>query len=354
MPTTTDLLDLAPNVGQRSSTIRWDVLDRTLTKIGTVTPDAQPAARVTLNIAQAIKRTLTGVMLSAGVQEEVDPFGQRLRPVWVLENGAEFPLGVFIFGSMDRIRDEWGLDARVTAVDQTIIVDQAIVYSVGLAAGDDIRAAILQQLATANVPVYDVDTRIVEQVATPILWPSGTSRLKIVNELAAMAGAFSLYFDNAGTGRIEVIPDETSGPADHEYRAGGRMLPGMVESDDLLQAPNRFLVIDTSNREAPVTGVYDVPDDAPHSFANRGFHVVEVIEEQGLTSNAAATARAYAAFVEAQGGYQWVQFSSAPDPRHDVFDTVDYLGVRYRERGWTLPLIEGGEMTHDLRRVYAL
>jgi hypothetical protein len=240
-------------------------------------------------------------------------------------------------------------------VDQTIILDQDITSSFGLAAGDSIRDAILQQFEAALVPSYVVDPEIVTTIAEPILWPIGTKRLKIVNELAAMAGAFSVYFDNDGTGRVTLIPDLSVAPVEHTYLSGGRMIAGsMVESDDLLAAPNRFQVIDSSAEATPVVGVYDVPPSAPHSFANRGFYVVETIQEQGLEDATQATARAYAAYVESQGGYQWVQFSSSPDPRHDTFDIVDYLGTRYREQGWSLPLEEGSEMTHDLRRVYEL
>ena len=51
--------------------------------------------------------------------------------------------------------------------------------------------------------------------------------------------------------------------------------------------------------------------------------------------------------------YTCVSFSSAPDPRHDTFDVIDLLGVRYREQRWSTRLEEGAVMAHDLRRVYS-
>lgn len=353
MTTAEDLLDLAPNVGQRASTIRWDVLDQTLSKIGEVQPDTDPTSRITLNVNRTVKRDLQAVTLGPSEQADLNPFAHRLRPTWVLSTGDEYPCGVFVLGSMDRLRWEWGLDARVTAVDQTIILDDPIVASIALDTGDDVRAAIVAQFVDAAVPSYNVDPEIATTIGAPILWPVGTSRLQVLNDLAAMAGAYSAFFDNDGVGRVIRIPDLTAGDPDHVYASGGRIIAGtMVESDDLLEAPNRFLVIDTSARDVPVFGVYHVPDEAAHSFVNRGFYVTETIEEQGLTSNAEAEARALAAYAQSRGGYQWVQFSSPPDPRHDTFQTVEYLGERYREQGWSLVLEEGTEMTHDLRRVY--
>lgn len=355
MPTTDELLDLAPQIGQRQSTVRWDVLDVTLTSVdqGAITPRADSTPTVAVNGNAAIKRTLSTFRLTPADQASLNPFADRLRPTWVLENGAEFPLGVFLLGSLDRLRFEYGLEAEVACVDQTLIVDTPITQSVALAAGDSLRSAIETQLAAAGVPLFDVDATITTSISAPIAWPVGTSRLRIVNDLAAMAGAFALYFDNAGVGRIRrarAIADET---ATLIYREGGRIITGsMVETDDLLDAPNRYLVIDSGAAEFPIVGLYDIPADAPHSQANRGFVVARVIDAQGLGSADQALAQAKAAYEADHGGFQWAQFSSPPDPRHDTFDAVDYLGVVYREQSWSLPLAEGAEMTHDLRRTY--
>lgn len=349
------LLDLAPSVGQRASTVRFDLLDSALAPIGRVAlPADSSRARITMSTTRAIMRDLSGLWLDPVEQAAINPFADRIRPVWILEDGSEFELGVFIFGSMDRVREEWGLDARVAGVDQTVIVDQPITETVALDQGDGIRAALSQQLTTALVPQWVIDPAITDDllVGAPIVWAVGVSRLQVINDLAALAGAFPLYFDNQGVGQIEVVV-EVSDPADHTYVSGGTIIAGsMVESDDLLDAPNQYLTIDSASPDAAISGVYDVPDSAPFSFAARGFFVVQVINEQGLVTPEQAVARGLAEYTNASATYQWVQFSSLPDPRHDTFDTVSYLGDLYREQGWALPLAEGAEMTHDLRRVW--
>lgn len=356
MATSTQLLDL-DGLGQRSADIRFDVLDQTLTRIGTIAADADAGTRVLNNSNATIKRTLQNLRLNASVQADLDPFGDRLRPMFVLENGAEYALGVFILGGIDRARWEWGLDADVAGIDQGLILDQPLERTIGYPAGTNVRDAILEQFATALVPVYDVDPTIETELPNPISWPAGTqaSRGKIINELAALAGAYSYWFDNQGTGRVLRVPDLATSVPTLVYDSDGRILHGsMVETDDILEAPNRYIVVETGNPDAAISGWYDIPDDAPHSAVNRGFVIATVIDEQGLGSVAQAEQRAQAAYAQASGTFEWVQFSSPPDPRHDTFDAVLYLGGVYREQAWSMPLIEGGEMTHDLRRVYGV
>lgn len=352
MATADDLLDL-DGVGQRASEVRFDLLDSSLQTIGTLLPDLDPTARITNNSNAAIKRQISGLRLNAAVQTDVNPITDRIRPVWVLENGSQYPLGVFLFASMDRTRYEWGLDADVEGVDQCLILDQPVERGVGFPAGTMIRAAIEDQFAAAAIKHYEVDPSITSRVGAPIHWPAGTSRMKVLNDLAAMAGAYSAYFDNDGTGIVRKVPDLSTVAPTLIYEAGGRIIHGSpVESDDLLDSPNRYIVIDSGDPNAAIVGKWDVPEDAPWSIANRGFVIARVISEQGLASVADAQARAQAAGAQDAGTFQWVQFSSPPDPRHDTFDAVQYLGATYREQKWTLPLREGDEMTHDLRRVY--
>ena len=352
MTTTDALLDL-DGIGQRQSTVRFEVLDQAdlATPIGVVHPIEDSLPSVKVATGSAIQRTIDGLRLTPTDQAFLDPFGHRLKPVWVLENGAEFPLGVFVCASMDRIRFEYGLGASVSGVDQGVIVDQPMVTSVAYEKGADISDAIRALLVGVGLPSIEVDD-LGATVESPIAWPAGTSRLEVVNKLAALGAAFPLHFTNLGVARVLKV----TAPSDPTlvYNHGGRIISdSMVETDDLLSAPNQYLVIDSGNQDAVISAVYDIPDAAPNSFVNRGFHVTEVISVQGLPPDSgfhsAAWIRARAEYETDGGGYQKVSFASPPDPRHDVLDPVEYLGVVYREVGWSLPLREGAEMKHDLR-----
>lgn len=356
---TSDQLWNLEGISQRSSEVRFDVLDIALNKVGEVKPDRDGFnPQVEHNVNRRINRTLADVRLNPGEQSDLDPLVHRIRPVWVLENGAEFPVGVYVFGKPARRRQEWGLETTLPGMDQTVLLDVALEATVAYGQGASVRDAIAEQFAIAGVPQYEVDPAITTQVANPISWPAGDDskkRLDVINALAAMGGAYSAYFDNAGVGRVLRVPDLAQSIPTLFYGDGGRILKSsMVESDDLDTAPNRYIVVDTSTPDVQVTGFYDIPDDAPNSFARTGRYVTTTIPMQGLGDEADAVAAAQAAYVQDASTFQWVQFSSPPDARHDTHDVISYRDEPYREQGWRLPLSEGAEMIHDLRRVYGV
>lgn len=351
MATTDDLLDLAPGVGQRAATFRFDVVDRGGAVIGQVQPDSSSVPVVENNINRSIKRDLRNLVLTPADEAAIDPVSDRIRPVMVLENGAQLPMGLFLFVEASTEVHGYGRTGRGSLVDQNYILDQPVATSVGYGAGAGIGLALEALFGGAGIGAYDVDAS--GTIANPIAWPAGTSRLQIMNDLAAMAGCYSVYFDNAGVGRVRPVPDLAETEPTVRYEAGRNIFEGsIIETDNLLDSPNRYIVIDSSATENPIVGVYDVPDDAPHSIPNRGFVVARVIEEQGLENVAAANARARAAAAQSAADFKWVTFDGPPDPRHDTFDIIEFLGIKHREQRWVCPLIEGAAMTHDLRRVY--
>ena len=45
--------------------------------------------------------------------------------------------------------------------------------------------------------------------------------------------------------------------------------------------------------------------------------------------------------------------STAPDPRHDGYDVIRWDGANWMELAWSMEMVDGGEMTHLLRKSYA-
>jgi hypothetical protein len=157
------------------------------------------------------------------------------------------------------------------------------------------------------------------------------------------------YFDHNGIMRFRVQVTAAS-MAEVSYEDGLNIYAdSIVESDNSLDAPNRFIVIDTSNTETPIVGVYDVDPGLPYSAFNRGFVTTELIQRQGLGSAAQAT---QAAAVAAQ---EWeivttVEFQGPLDPRHDGWTVIEFRGARYLESSWSMTLKEGSPMNHTARR----
>jgi hypothetical protein len=358
--TAAEILDLPLNIGQVRSTVEWDVLDSNLEFLFQIHPITSNVPSVAVQSTATVKRTLSGMWLDPYDEQLIDVLSMRIRPYWVLDDAlrTRFPLGVFLFSDANRNRSTAGLDLKGTLYDQTVIIDQGLSHTYGLPSGYLITDALTELAAGVGisgtliqVDVSDATTYI------DIGWRAGTSRYDIMSELATMAGFYPPYFDNNGVLRFKLAPSTlVDVPMDHTYNTtpSSRLIAGTLEeSDDLITAPNRYLVVSTAATGAEVSGYYDLPASAPQSFANRGYLVVKRIDAQGIKNSAAATKRAQLEAIIDYNSFNWVSFDATPDPRHDIFDTVQYLDNNYREVGWTLRLKPGGQHSHKIRKIYS-
>lgn len=357
MPTAQQLLDL--EVARRASTFRFALLDRDLNEIGDLKVADGPAPTIENNSNRAIKRTLSGLVLDPSQVGEIDPLTHRVRVSMILGEVA-YPLGVFLFSGFDRTVKSFGTVPAPTMHDQGVILDQGMPRSWSNSPGTLVTDSLERLLADLPLPAgWEIEassTRVSTSAA--MSWPAGTTRSKILNETAAVAGFYSGFFDNSGVLRYQSPPSlGVDDPATHDYRTDinpSRILSdSIVLSDDLLDAPNRYIVVDSAGTETPVVGVFDVPDEAPQSAANRGYVVARVYDAQGVGSTAQANAMAKRYFLSGRS-FEWLTFEGANDPRHDTFDTVNVLGQVYREASWSMRLSSGGSMTHQLRRTYGV
>lgn len=357
--TAAEILDLPLNIGQVRSTVEWDILDQNLEFLFKVNPITDTVPSVAVNSTATIKRTLSGLYLDPFDQDRINVLTMRIRPYWVLEDAltTRFPLGVFLFSDATRNRTTAGLDLKGTLYDQTVIVNQGLARTYSVADDALITDALLD--LAAGVGIAGARIIIEPSDATTyvaIAWRAGTSRYDIMSELATMAGYYPPYFDNDGILRFKLAPSTlVDVPMDHTYNVtpSSRLIDGSLdESDDLINAPNRYLVVSTAATGVEVSGYYDLPASAPQSYANRGYLVVKRIDAQGLKNNAACTKRAQLEAIIDYNSFSWVAFDATPDPRHDIFDTVQYLEENYREVGWTLRLKPGGQHSHRIRKIY--
>lgn len=347
------LLDL-DGVSRRAESVQWDVLDADLVVIGSVTPIYEQPATVTNNVNRTIKRSCEPVRLAGADAAAINPLSDRLRPSWVLATGDRYPLGVFLWADNSRLIGSGGDETSGSLNDQTMILDQAVERTVGYDAGTSVTSALDALAAEAGLPVVYVEPSNY-RLGAPVVWPVGTTRLAIMAELCGMIGYYSPYFDNWGTFVCRSVPDLTVTNAEHVYEAGltSRIYDGsIVESDDTLEAPNRYIVRGSGANDIPVSAFYDIPADAPHSIQNRGRIIADVYEPQGVETSEQALAAAIARYVQESHTYRWIEFDSPPDPRHDTFGIVQFLGDLYREQEWRLTLAPGASMAHSLRRIY--
>lgn len=354
---TEDLLGLV-GLSARSTAYRFELLDNTEKVIGELHPardDSTPV--ITHDTTRTICRDMANLTLIPSEAAAVNPLSDRVRPWLMLANGAEFPLGVFLFADASTPRHSYG-DSMVGAlVDKGLILDQGIPETVGISAGADVRNLAVRLLA--DVGLISVVESGVQDVQAPMAWPGGTSRWQVLADLGYNVGWSPPWFDHDGVCRIERVVDPSLDDVEVTY-TDTVYAESPVGTNDLLHAVNRTIAISSDSAAQAFVGIYDVPSSEPHSFYARGFRVVEVFNVQGIGSQAQIdkAARTLALTTGAhrpvQPSVQHIVFNGPPDPRHDGYTVVEVFGLRWVEESWSLTLSPVGPMSHTLRSGAAL
>jgi len=347
------LLELPPWLGQRQATFRFDLVNGVTNEIkDPLTPIR--GATLTHDTGQIIKRQLS-MTLGAYDTARVSLLQDRVLPWMVFPNGEEYPLGRFMFTDSSRQVFTSGKISNVVLNDEMYLVDQQMetgfsAITTGTnAAGSDVEQCIGRLLYPLPV-TYRAE---MSPYFSNSSWGAGTRRGSILEDLSLTGDYFSPWFDNEGVLRFIRSFNPAFKVPDFDWDSGNQVLRStIIENDDLLNAPNRFIVISNSSatKNVAVYGSADAPVTSPHSISQRGFVVASVQDLQLLTSaQCTAVAKNY---VERQTVFESVKLTTAPDPRHDSYNVINWQGDLWLELAWSLTLMEGEPMQHTLRKAY--
>jgi hypothetical protein len=198
-------------------------------------------------------------------------------------------------------------------------------------------------------------------------WMAGTSRKAVMESIAQLGGYLPPAFDGDGVLRIRLQFDPTEGTPDFDFDDLQNVVAESVtRSDSTIYAPNRIVVVSnggntyggSSSEKNPVDPIdpgpmmafCDVPSSAPHSILNLGFARPR-IEEIQATSVAQCQAVADL-YCLTQTVAEEAQLSTALDPRHQSWNTIQFQEKRWLEASWSMTLVAGGDMRHSLQRSY--
>lgn len=351
-------LDLDKWVGQRQATYRFQLIHgpsgqelRDLTPVKT--------AKLSHTSGQAIPRQ-SNVRFDVTGTKKIDTLTDRVL-IWMIIKGQQYPLGRYMFADQLRFPNTGGLRSDTTLVDESFLVDQQISESFSAqinTSGVFASPALVSDtiaLALAGLPV----SLIVEPspFRTIGVWPIGTRRGQIMQDLSVDGDYWAPYMDNQGRYRFKRTFDPATAVPTFDFDSGNKVLRSSItQVDDALSAANRFIVVGNGaigadgQQAAPMVGRYDIPASAPHSIENRGFVIVEQ-EDRQVASAAEAQAAATTLGLR-QTIYERAELVTAPDPRHDGYDVVRWLGSQWLELAWDMTLTEGGPMRHLLRKAY--
>jgi hypothetical protein len=357
----TSPFDLPAGRGQRTCTFAFDLVDAASGQVlGSLQPTQDQIPVLGHDTTRTIKRQVT-LSLNAVDTAAIDTIKDRVRIRLVLPDGRTFPLGLYMF--TDNTRAPYTSRRRQSSavlMDEMFIIDQP--RSVGFPniatqfafGGAPIDAAQLIQQLLEDFPNIE---HIVE--GSPYIvantWGIGTSSGQVLGDLADFGDYFPAWLANDEKLHMIRSFDPTNQIPSFDWDTYSHVYADTIaESDDLLTAPNRIIVnsndMSDATAQGPITGTYDIPASAPHSIQNRGFVVPDVYDFQ-LSTQAQAAAVARNIGLQ-QTIYQRTTLSTAPDPRHDSYDVIRWQGQNWLELAWSMDLIEGGTMSHTLRKTY--
>lgn len=353
------ILDL-DGVAQRFDQYRFDLHALSGEKLGELDPDVGQPPVVTCDTSARLGRTLTSLHLPASDVTHIDPLSMSVRPYMVLQNGSQYPLGVYRWADLNEDRQPWGTERASSLVDQTVILDQQMTGAFSRGVGVNVILAA-RRLAEQVIPTEQIDMVSNPAAISPwagVTYGPGDNRLRSINELLEGGGCVPAFFDETGRLQLRPPPLPTSN-LDVDYFTGGptRVVAGSEKRwTNIIDVPNLFIVWSSSGSGPNYRSVIRVPASAPHSRANRGYDVPVVHGGGNLGSNAHAGVIAYWLFAREGSAYEFLQFQSTPDPRHKTWSLIRFIdGSIWLELGWKLICAAGrpgGIMEHRCRRLY--
>lgn len=363
-PTTDQILDL-DGVRRRADGFRFELLDSDEEFLGELHPDRSRPPTISNDVTNSIPRKMRSFHLPNSELQDVNIVSDRVRVVMELQNGAEFPLGTFLWADDSRPVRSWQADEHFSSLsDKMLMFNQDFIGSIGWgpgAGGDQGVHIAMLFLITQVIGLFDIihlgdESRV--RIADSVGWSPGTSWHRALSELGDLVGFAAPWFNRDGRFNFGIPPEPDQATPVATYTPGSRIIAdSIITSDDLLKAPNLFGVYDSGPSSTRI-GRYQLPSSAPHSIANRGFAVAMVESRQGLNSTGQAN-RAARSLASTKGvAFDWVEFQSTADPRHDAWDVIalqlrdDDPLQNWLETSWSLECRSGGLMSHTARRVH--
>lgn len=345
-------LDGAPYVGQRVATFRYELVDTITGYRRVIHPIIESSSQLRHDTQATIKRSITGVHLDKTDTAVFNSISSRLQ-IFMIVRGEEFPLGTYVPADWAQVTSTAGNQSVASFYDETFIIDQQLPNAFGAnsTVGETVSSALQRFLSR-----YPISYNIQEptELSTLASWGAGTRGGQVLIQLALDGDYLSPWFDHDSVLQLRRTFDPAHEIPNFDFDHGGHVLrDGIVESDNLISAPNRFVVVGNGAGafDAPVVGSADVPSSAPHSIENRGFVVSDVTARQ-VTSVEQATSIANS-LAQSQTLFQQVELDTIPDPRHDSYDVILWRENKWVEIKWVLPLSANGRMSHTLRRVFS-
>lgn len=313
--------------------------------------------QITANAASTIPSSLGAVFR---VDPEVDLLRDELK-VFQIIDGIEHPLGVFVCTTANEHIDEVGAKTvTIEAYDRCCLASQTTTEErVFFAAGTNYIDAVEQLLHRVGIVLIRA-TATAETLQTAREdWEPGTAYITIINTLLKEINYLPLHCDLQGYAVLKPAPIEGAGPVKQVYDeldSEAVVMRPMDRLEDVFDAPNVFVVI-CENPELPAPLTAKAENNSPVSRLSiqaRGRRIASVQRVDNIASQAELNRYAQRLCYESMTRAETIQVSTGRIPANELYDAIglNLNGVQgiFTEKGWTVRLKEGEQMTHTLER----
>lgn len=321
--------------GVRVTRYRYDLLDNDENLLGTMT--SVQSGSLDWSSFTAIKGSGTCTVKDRG--QGYDWLNLRIRPTAILDTTDEHPLGVFIPSAPVEDWDDTGRVWNLELLDKNSLLDQdvamgsdgnPVTYTV--AAGANILGAVatiiqgIGESAAALTPSAAV-------LAAPMVWETGTTLLRIVNDLLEAAGYSSLWCDGMGQYRADPYVSPRDRVPVYEdlapFHRGDTSLmsPQMTRDRDIYSIPNRYVAVSagTDTAEALVAVATNTDPASPFSYPSRGRWITRTSTGVEAASQAELDARAKMGLAQASSVQNGLALSHQYLPELGINNVITFV-----------------------------
>lgn len=214
----------------------------------------------------------------------------RIRPVLLIAGLPEIPLGVYLVTAAP---EEWAGTGRTFSLelhDKTTALEQDRISETFTAGTSSPVLSIVKSVVESAGEAISVDGSETRTLSSPMVWPAGTSKVRIVNDLLDAIGYNALWVDGRGNFRATPYVRPAARPIGYELLNGlDRELldgeesiysPEWTRDRDSYGIPNKVIAVQAAGADAePLTGeATNTNPDSPYSYSARGRWVTALVE----------------------------------------------------------------------------
>ena len=217
-------------------------------------------------------------VLSSGGSLNLDDRGQgidwlnaRCQP-WASVNGVSWPLGVYLMSAPVEQHSSTGRSWEVTLKDKLSILDEdSVPETYALDSGANVVSSVRQVIEDAGESNHSIsaDPRV---LSGPLAWPTGTSRLTIVQDLLRLINFAPLRADGWGAYVGSPFVDPQSRGLAYYFEEGQSAihLPSFQVTRDVAGIPNRLIGVSSQSSGGLVVTADNNEPGSPYSIPSRG------------------------------------------------------------------------------------